>query len=146
MKKITKELLESLEKTEEPIKVKYLYLTNGNYHNNSDAVYGRVTVLDPKEDTGIYDVIYYPENNELTVFKPGTDLKGILTLIYNNDLNDDSWIKWNGKRIQYKDLLDLGSREDLFDLANISRDGKENIKNKISNLYFNKDIEKIDYE
>lgn len=88
------------------VDIRNLNLTNGGYHNNSNAIYGRIK-LSPKGDLepGVYDIIYLPEGEYLYVFKPGTDVKTAVDYLYMNDgFSDNKWVKWNGRRIQLEDI------------------------------------------
>ena len=112
-----------------------LMLTNGSYHNNNDTIFGRVKLI-PKNDKvvpGHYDIIYYPENDQLFAFKIGTDVRTIVDYLYTMDgTNNDEWIKLFGNRIQVKDIDNI-MHENKLDLP---YGQKESITAAISNAYF----------
>lgn len=125
-----------------------LRLTNGGYHNNNDTIFGRIKLI-PENDKvvpGQYDIIYYPENDKLFVFKIGTDVRTIVNYLYTMDgTNNDEWIKLFGNRIQLKDIDDV-MHANTVDLP---YGQKESITAAISNAYFYEEpfpLAKVNYQ
>ena len=125
-----------------------LMLTNGNYHNNSDTVFGRIGLY-PKNDKvipGHYEIIYTVEDGKLYAFEPGSDVRHAVEWLYTMDgTNDNDWIKWNGDRIQLKNLINV-LEEDAITLP---YGQKESIEAAISNAYFNEEpfpLNKVKYQ
>ena len=140
------------EKYEDPnysIDTSNLVLTNGGYHNNAESIYGRVRLLpkNSKDYVKTYDIIYIPENDWLYVFKPGTDVRSAIegTYLYDGD-HDNDWIKWNGQRVQIKDLWDLLDKIKL----SISKEEENALIAELSDIYFDDDkhnaINKVNYQ
>ena len=116
-----------------------LVLTNGGYGNNCDTIYGRIQLI-PKNDSlqpGNYSIIYFCENDELFIFELGADVQTAVKWLYELDgTNDNEWIKWDGMRIQLKDLGDV-LREDT--LKDVSKEQTESIMKALNNAYYNEE-------
>ena len=121
------------------VDVRDLTLTNGNYHNNADMIYGRIIVKGKTKnakDVGAYDIMYIPENNHLSVFMPGFDVQELSDIIYSFYEPND-WITFGGNRIQAKAIQEDFDNTFASDMLNINPKTKEAIIGAIDDAYYN---------
>lgn len=121
------------------VDVRDLTLTNGNYHNNADMIYGRIIIKGKTKnakDVGAYDIMYVPENNHLSVFRPGFNVQELSDIIYDFYEPND-WILFGGNRIQAKAIQEDFDNTFASDMVNINSRTKEAIIGAIDDAYYN---------
>ena len=123
-----------------------LILTNGGYHNNSDLIYGRVSLI-PKGDgaPAHYSILYFCENGDLFPFKLGTDVRTLADYLYKNGDGETNWVIWNGNRVQIDKIYDIINEEKI----NIPSEQKDAIERAVNNAYYNEEpfpLNKVNYQ
>lgn len=130
------------------VNISNLQLTNGNYHNNSSIVFGKVKLIPRKEDLSPenYSVMYFCEDGTIKLFKLGTDVRTLVDYLYKNGDGETEWVKWNGNRVQINDIYNIIDEEQL---KNIPSEQLVSIEKAINNAYFNEEpfpLNKVNYQ
>lgn len=115
---------------EPTVDISKLKLTNGFYHNNSDSIYGKVTV--DGEDDSVYSIIYSPESEVLSIFDPDYDVASAVDYLYDNSIDNDAPIMRNGKETTLDDFYETLTEDEV----EVPKEVYESIFDTVYNAYF----------